>query len=130
MVKNPPKKNNSASSSSHDPLHQYMKEISEIRLLSRDEEIKIAKAIKQGDPKAIQEMVRRNLKYVVTVANKYRGFGMSLQDLIEEGNIGLIQAAKRFDVSRNVKFITYAVWWIKQAICIPLQNSLARSNYR
>ena len=93
-----------------------MKEISEIKLLSRDEEIKIAEAIKQGDPKAIQEMVRRNLKYVVTVANKYRGFGMSLQDLIEEGNIGLIQAAKRFDVSRNVKFITYAVWWIKQAI--------------
>ena len=93
-----------------------MKEISEIKLLSRDEEIKIAKAIKQGDPKAIQEMVRRNLKYVVTVANKYRGFGMSLQDLIEEGNIGLIQAAKRFDVSRNVRFITYAVWWIKQAI--------------
>ena len=116
MVKNPPKKYNSASSSSHDPLQQYMKEISKIRLLSRDEEIKIAKAIKQGDPKAIQEMVRRNLKYVVTVANKYRGFGMSLQDLIEEGNIGLIQAAKRFDVSRNVKFITYAVWWIKQAI--------------
>jgi len=116
MVKNPPKNNNSASSSSHDPLDQYMKEISEIKLLSRDEEIKIAEAIKQGDPKAIQEMVRRNLKYVVTVANKYRGFGMSLQDLIEEGNIGLIQAAKRFDVSRNVKFITYAVWWIKQAI--------------
>ena len=116
MVKNPPKQNNSASNSSYDPLQQYMKEISKIRLLSRDEEIKIAKAIKQGDPKAVQEMVRRNLKYVVTVANKYRGFGMSLQDLIEEGNIGLIQAAKRFDVSRNVKFITYAVWWIKQAI--------------
>ena len=116
MVKNPPKKNNFTSSSSHDPLQQYMKEISKIRLLSRDEEIKIAKAIKQGDPKAIQEMVRRNLKYVVTVANKYRGFGMSLQDLIEEGNIGLIQAAKRFDVSRNVKFITYAARWIKQAI--------------
>ena len=116
MVKNPPKNNNSANSSSHDPLQQYMKEISKIRLLSRDEEIKIATAIKKGDPKAIQEMVRRNLKYVVTVANKYRGFGMSLQDLIEEGNIGLIQAAKRFDVSRNVKFITYAAWWIKQAI--------------
>ena len=116
MVKNPPKNNNSANIVSRDPLDQYMKEISEIKLLSRDEEITIAKGIKQGDPKAIQEMVRRNLKYVVTVANKYRGFGMSLQDLIEEGNIGLIQAAKRFDVSRNVKFITYAVWWIKQAI--------------
>ncbi|MBT3366523.1 MAG: RNA polymerase sigma factor RpoD/SigA [Nitrospina sp.] len=100
----------------HDPLTQYMEEISRIKILTREEEINLAKAIKAGDPKAIQEMVRRNLKYVVTVANKYRGLGISLQDLIEEGNIGLIQAAKRFDVSRNVKFITYAVWWIKQAI--------------
>jgi RNA polymerase primary sigma factor len=93
-----------------------MREIGKIKLLTKEEEKILAEAIKQGDPKAVQEMVRRNLKYVVTVANKYRGFGISLQDLIEEGNIGLIQAAKRFDVSRNVKFITYAVWWIKQAI--------------
>ena len=100
----------------HDPLTQYMEEISRIKILSRKEEIKLATSIKAGDPKAIQEMVRRNLKYVVTVANKYRGLGISLHDLIEEGNIGLIQAAKRFDVSRKVKFITYAVWWIKQAI--------------
>ena len=100
----------------HDPLTQYMAEIGRIKILTREEEVKLAKFIKVGDPKAIQEMVRRNLKYVVTVANKYRGLGISLQDLIEEGNIGLIQAAKRFDVSRNVKFITYAVWWIKQAI--------------
>ncbi|MBC8286337.1 MAG: RNA polymerase sigma factor RpoD/SigA [Nitrospinae bacterium] len=100
----------------HDPLTQYMEEIGKIKILTRQEEINLAESIKAGDPKAIQEMVRRNLKYVVTVANKYRGMGISLQDLIEEGNIGLIQAAKRFDVSRNVKFITYAVWWIKQAI--------------
>jgi RNA polymerase primary sigma factor len=100
----------------HDSLTQYMAEIGKIKVLTREEEIKLAEYIKAGDPKAIQEMVRRNLKYVVTVANKYRGLGISLQDLIEEGNIGLIQAAKRFDVSRNVKFITYAVWWIKQAI--------------
>jgi RNA polymerase primary sigma factor len=116
MVRNPSKKSSAVNSESHDPLSQYMREIGKIKLLSKEEEIKLAEAIKQGDPKAVQEMVRRNLKYVVTVANKYRGFGMSLQDLIEEGNIGLIQAAKRFDVSRNVKFITYAVWWIKQAI--------------
>ena len=116
MVRNPSKTSSAANSSSHDSLNQYMREIGKIKLLTREEEIKLAGAIKQGDPKAVQEMVRRNLKYVVTVANKYRGFGMSLQDLIEEGNIGLIQAAKRFDVSRNVKFITYAVWWIKQAI--------------
>ncbi len=107
----PPRNN-----ANHDSLTQYMDEIGKIKILSRKEEIKIATSIKAGDPKAIQEMVRRNLKYVVTVANKYRGLGISLQDLIEEGNIGLIQAAKRFDVSRNVKFITYAVWWIKQAI--------------
>jgi len=112
----PSKKPNAANSNSHDSLNQYMREIGKIKLLTKEEEIKLAESIKQGDPKAVQEMVRRNLKYVVTVANKYRGFGMSLQDLIEEGNIGLIQAAKRFDVSRKVKFITYAVWWIKQAI--------------
>jgi RNA polymerase primary sigma factor len=100
----------------HDSLTKYMEEIGKIKILTREEEIKLAESIKSGDTKAIQEMVRRNLKYVVTVANKYRGMGISLQDLIEEGNIGLIQAAKRFDVSRNVKFITYAVWWIKQAI--------------
>ena len=116
MIKNTSKKTNYESNPSHDPLNQYMKEINEINLLSREEEITLAKSIKQGDSKAIQEMVRRNLKYVVTVAKKYQGYGLSLQDLIEEGNIGLIQAAKRFDVSKNVKFITYAVWWIKQAI--------------
>ena len=116
MTKKSSKKFSPTGSSFPDSLGQYMKEISKIKLLSKEEEIKLAEAIKEGDPKAIQEMVRRNLKYVVTVANKYRGFGISLQDLIEEGNIGLIQAAKRFDVSKNVKFITYAVWWIKQAI--------------
>ena len=116
MDRNLSKKSSTENNNSHDPLNQYMREIGKIKLLTKEEEIKLAEAIKQGDPKAVQEMVRRNLKYVVTVANKYRGFGMSLQDLIEEGNIGLIQAAKRFDVSRNVKFITYAVWWIKQAI--------------
>jgi RNA polymerase primary sigma factor len=116
MDKNTSKQTDYVSNYSHDPLNQYMKEINKINLLSREEEITLARSIKKGDSKAIQEMVRRNLKYVVTVAKKYRGYGLSLQDLIEEGNIGLIQAAKRFDVSRNVKFITYAVWWIKQAI--------------
>jgi RNA polymerase primary sigma factor len=116
MDRNLSKKSSTANSNSHDSLNQYMREIGKIKLLTKEEEIKLAEAIKQGDPKGVQEMVRRNLKYVVSVANKYRGFGISLQDLIEEGNIGLIQAAKRFDVSRNVKFITYAVWWIKQAI--------------
>lgn len=99
-----------------EPLTQYLKEISKIKPLSREEEKQLALKIAKGDIKALQELVRRNLKFVVSVANKYKGCRLSLQDLIEEGNIGLIQAAKRFDPAREVKFITYAVWWIRQAI--------------
>ena len=99
-----------------DTLGQYMGEISKMKPLTREEEAALSKKIQKGDVKALHKLVRRNLKYVVTVANKYRGCGLSMQDLIEEGNIGLIQAAKRFDGSRQVKFITYAVWWIRQAI--------------
>jgi RNA polymerase primary sigma factor len=99
-----------------DTLGQYMGEISKLKPLAREEEEALSTRIQEGDVQALHELVRRNLKYVVTVANKYRGCGLSLQDLIEEGNIGLIQAAKRFDGSRHIKFITYAVWWIRQAI--------------
>jgi RNA polymerase primary sigma factor len=99
-----------------DALTRYMSEISQIKPLTRAEESELGHRITQGDTSALQKIVQRNLKYVVTVANRYRGCGLSLQDLIEEGNIGLIQAAKRFDPSRQVKFITYAVWWIRQAI--------------
>ncbi len=99
-----------------DALTRYMSEISKIKPLTRAEESELGHRITQGDTNALQKIVQRNLKYVVTVANRYRGCGLSLQDLIEEGNIGLIQAAKRFDPSRQVKFITYAVWWIRQAI--------------
>ncbi len=99
-----------------DALSQYLSEISKLKPLSREEEEALSQKIKKGDTHALNELVRRNLKYVVTVANKYKGCGLSLQDLIEEGNIGLIQAAKRFDGERHVKFITYAVWWIRQAI--------------
>ncbi|MFQ5451924.1 MAG: RNA polymerase sigma factor RpoD/SigA, partial [Nitrospinaceae bacterium] len=99
-----------------EPLTQYLREISKIKPLNREGERQCAEQIACGDLRALQELVRRNLKFVVAVANKYKGCGLSLQDLIEEGNIGLIQAAKRFDPSRHVKFITYAVWWIKQAI--------------
>ena len=104
-----------------DALTCYMKEISKNKPLTPDEELELGHQIVKGDTAAIQKLVQRNLKYVVSVANKYRGCGLSLQDLIEEGNIGIIQAAKRFDPSHEVKFITYAVWWIKQAIV----NSLA-----
>jgi RNA polymerase primary sigma factor len=99
-----------------DSLGQYMGEISKLKPLAREEEEALSIRIQEGDVQALHELVRRNLKYVVTVANKYRGCGLSLQDLIEEGNIGLIQAAKRFDGGRHIKFITYAVWWIRQAI--------------
>ena len=99
-----------------EPLTQYLKEISKIKPLTREEEEQLGEQITKGDLKALQELVRRNLKFVVSVANKYKGCGLSLQDLIEEGNIGLIQAAKRFDSTRHIKFITYAVWWIRQAI--------------
>jgi RNA polymerase primary sigma factor len=99
-----------------DALGQYMNEISKLKPLTREEEAGLSQKIQEGDVKALHELVRRNLKYVVTVANKYRGCGLSLQDLIEEGNIGMIQAAKRFDGTRQIKFITYAVWWIRQAI--------------
>ncbi len=110
----------SASSSSpsegDNTLGQYLKDISKIKHLTKAEEGELSIEIQNGNVKAMQELVRRNLKYVVSVANKFKNCGLSLQDLIEEGNIGLIQAAKRFDGSRNIKFITYASWWIRQAI--------------
>ncbi len=111
-----------------EPLTQYLKEISKIKPLSREEEKQLGLKIAKGDLKALQELVRRNLKFVVSVANKYKGYRLSLQDLIEEGNIGLIQAAKRFDPSREVKFITYAVWWIRQAImhCMAEQSGTVK----
>ncbi len=111
-----------------EPLTQYLKEISKIKPLSRAEEKELAIKIAKGDLKALQELVRRNLKFVVSIANKYKGYRLSLQDLIEEGNIGLIQAAKRFDPTREVKFITYAVWWIRQAImhCMAEQSGTVK----
>ena len=96
-----------------DPLWAYLKDISSIKPLSGKEE-KILAA--KGDQKSLNELVSRNLKYVVSVANRYKGCGLSLSDLINEGNIGLIEAAKRFDPQKGVKFITYAVWWIRQSI--------------
>lgn len=99
-----------------DPLSRYLRELSKIKPPTKDEEYELAKQIRNGNAKALQELVRRNLRYVVTVANKYKNCGLSLQDLIEEGNIGMIQAAKRFDGERHIKFITYADWWVRQAI--------------
>ncbi len=99
-----------------DSLSSYLKEIRDIPVLSRAEEQVLARRVRSGDKEATDQLIRSNLKYVVSVANKYKGCGLSLLDLINEGNIGLIQATRRFDPDRGVKFITYAVWWIRQSI--------------
>ena len=99
-----------------DSLQAYLKKIEKIPLLTREEEVDLATRAQAGDQEGLDKLIRSNLRYVVSVARKYIGCGLSLADLINEGNIGLIQAAKRFDPTRGVKFITYAVWWIRQAI--------------
>jgi RNA polymerase primary sigma factor len=97
-------------------LRQYLRQISKFPTLSRQEEKKMAELIQKGDKNALGKMIEANLKFVVSYVKKYRGMGMGLFDLINEGNLGLIEAAKRFDPERKVKFISYAVWWIRQAI--------------
>jgi RNA polymerase primary sigma factor len=97
-------------------LKLYLKEISKIKEISPDEEKELGKKIQKGDKEALNQLVEANLRFVVSVAKKYRGSGISFLDLINEGNLGLIEAAKRFDPNKNVKFITYAIWWIRQSI--------------
>ena len=97
-------------------LDQYFLEIGQIALVSAEEEADLARRIKQGDQGALLKLTRANLRFVVSVAKKYQGYGLHLTDLINEGNYGLIKAATRFDETRGFKFISYAVWWIRQAI--------------
>lgn len=94
----------------------YMREMGQFSMLSADEEIKLAKRIAEGDQSAKNELVEANLRLVVSLARHYQGCGLSYQDLIQEGNIGLIKAAEKFDVSKGFRFSTYASWWIKQAL--------------
>jgi RNA polymerase primary sigma factor len=99
-----------------DSLQAYLRQVNTIPLLSREEEVDLATRAQAGDQEALDELIVSNLRYVVSVARRYLGYGLSLADLINEGDIGLIQAAHRFDPARGVKFITYAVWWIRQVI--------------
>jgi len=105
-----------------DILDQYLYEVSTYPLLKGNEEIEVARRIRAGDADALQELVQRNLRFVISVAKKYQNRGMPLIDLIGEGNVGLLTAARKFDPDQGVKFISYAVWWIRQAIL----SSLAR----
>ncbi|MEI6767066.1 MAG: RNA polymerase sigma factor RpoD/SigA [Bacteroidota bacterium] len=97
-------------------LDKYLQEIGREELISAEEEVQLAQRIKAGDQSALEKLTRANLRFVVSVAKQYQNQGLSLPDLINEGNLGLIKAAKRFDETRGFKFISYAVWWIRQSI--------------
>ena len=105
-----------------DEIDVYFKEIKKYKPLSKKEEYKLIDKIQRGDEKALQTLVNANLKFVVSIAKKYRKSGVCFSDLISEGNIGLIKAAKKFDVRKGTKFITYAVWWIRSGIQECIDN--------
>src|ERR1700681_233721 len=97
-------------------LEKYLQEIGKVELISPEEEVRLATLIKQGCQKSLDRLTKANLRFVVSVAKQYQNQGLSLPDLINEGNVGLIKAAQRFDETRGFKFISYAVWWIRQSI--------------
>lgn len=97
-------------------LDKYLQEIGRVELITAEEEVKLARRIKEGDNAALEKLTKANLRFVISVSKQYQNQGLSLPDLINEGNLGLIKAAKRFDETRGFKFISYAVWWIRQSI--------------
>ncbi len=97
-------------------LEKYLQEIGRISLITPDEEVALTRRIRQGDPIALEKLTKANLRFVISVAKQYQNHGLTLSDLINEGNLGLIKAAERFDETRGFKFISYAVWWIRQSI--------------
>lgn len=107
---------------SSESLKKYLKEISRLPRVTAAEERELGRKIRKGDGAALRRLVEANLRFVVSYAKRYRGCGLSFLDLINEGNIGLIEAAKRFDADKGVKFITYAVWWVRQAIIHALSD--------
>lgn len=109
-------------------LNKYLQEVSKIDLLTSQEEVELAHRINRGDDNALNKLVRANLRFVISVAKQYQNQGLSLPDLINEGNLGLIRAARRFDETRGFKFISYAVWWIRQSIlqAIAEQSHIVR----
>ena len=109
-------------------LEKYLAEISKEEMVSLEEEVELAQRIKKGDKKALERLTRGNLRFVVSVAKQYQNQGLSLADLINEGNLGLLKAAERFDETRGFKFISYAVWWIRQSIlqAISEQSRIVR----
>ena len=109
-------------------LDKYLQEIGKEELLSTDEEVELAQRIKKGDRQALERLTKANLRFVVSVAKQYQNQGLSLSDLINEGNMGLIKAAEKFDETRGFKFISYAVWWIRQSIlqAIAEQSRIVR----